>query len=186
LLCSAKTASVDEHGDPTDGCIPYTYDAKANALTLDGQEATLSTDRAALTLGEDDYDLAPIPPAGSRWALSLKGIHIGGFWPNLIVHETFLTMAADGQFAATSSTFGSFGGLPGTPGSGNFAVVPPDQRGTYAVDGSGVLTLTYADGHTKANTISIVRDVKTGSADPAEVGFLIGDTQYFKPGPDDS
>jgi hypothetical protein len=88
-----------------------------------------------------------------------------------------MTMSADGQFALTSQSFGSFG-LPGSP-SLTWASVPPDQKGTYRFGPKGDLHLDYADGHSVVRMTGILRDQKTGSADPAKDGFLFGDEQFW-------
>jgi hypothetical protein len=88
-------------------------------------------------------------------------------------------MTADGQFMLSRQTLGSWG-IPGTPGSGNFASVPPDQHGTYAVLPGGKLRLTYADGTVEDRTIGIYRDPETGSADPAKDGLWLDDDPFWK------
>jgi hypothetical protein len=175
--CTQRTAGVDADGDPTDGCVPYEYDPKAGTLRIDGEPATIDTARTAITLGEDEYSLAPLVRAGTRFDAELKSVSVFGFWPNQSITEKWMTMSADGQFALTSQSFGSFG-LPGSP-SVTWASVPPDQKGTYRFGPKGDLHLDYADGHSVVRMTGILRDAKTGSADPAKDGFLFGDEQFW-------
>jgi hypothetical protein len=177
--CTTRTAGVDEDGDSTDGCLPYTYDRRTRALKIDGQPATLSPDGAQLDVGEDTFWLTPIVPPGTKLAVSLKSIYVGGYWPYQVVTTYWLEMRADGAFMLSRQTLGSWG-LPGTPGSGNFVSVPPDQRGTYAVLPGGKLRLAYADGTVEDRTIGIYRDPKTGSADPAVDGLWLDDDPFWK------
>ena len=177
--CTTTTAGVDEDGDPTDGCLPYTYDPKTRALKIDGKPATLSSDGSQLDIGEDTYGLTPIPPAGTTFAVSLKSIYVAGWWPNQIITTYWLEMRKSGEFMLSRQTLGSWG-LTGTPGSGNFVSVPPDQHGVYAVLPGGRLRLTYADGSVETRTIGIYRDPKTGSADPAKDGLWLDDDPYWK------
>jgi hypothetical protein len=177
--CTTRTAGVDEDGDPTDGCLPYTYDARAGILEIDGARASLSPDGAELKLGEDSYWLTPIVKPGTKLAVSLKSIYVSGYWPNQFVTTYWLEMTADGGFMLSRQTLGSWG-APGTPGSGNFASVPPDQHGTYAVLPGGKLRLTFADGKVEDRTIGIYRDAETGSADPAKDGLWLDDDPFWK------
>jgi hypothetical protein len=175
--CTRKTAGTDEDGDPTDGCIPYSFER--GTLTLDGGPATLSGDKATLKVGEDSFSLTPIVRAGAKLEVSLKSIFVSGYWPYQSVTETWLEMRRNGEFMLSSQTLGSFG-LPGTPGSGNFVAVPADQRGTYEVLSRGRLRLAYANGKVEVRTIGIYRDPKTGSADPATDGLWLDDEPFFK------
>ena len=177
--CTQTTAGVDEDGDPTDGCLPYSYDAKTRALKLGGAPATLSRDGVQLDVGEDTFWLTPIVPAGTKLTVSLKSIYVGGWWPNQVITTYWLELTRAGEFMLSRQTLGSWG-TPGTPGSGNFVAVPPDQKGTYAVLPRGVLRLSFADGHTEDRTIGIYRDAKTGSADPATDGLWLDDDPYWK------
>lgn len=175
--CTQRTAGVDADGDPTDGCVPYEYDSKAGTLRIDGDPATIDAARTAITLGENEYSLAPLVREGTRFDAELKSISVFGFWPNQSITEKWMTMSADGQFALTSQSFGSFG-LPGSP-SLTWASVPPEQKGRYRFGPKGDLHLDYADGHSVVRMTGILRDAKTGSADPAKDGFLFGDEQFW-------
>jgi hypothetical protein len=181
--CTTTTAGVDEDGDPTDGCLPYTYDATSRTLKLGGQAATLSADGAELTVGEDSFWLTPIVKAGTRFQVSLKSIYVSGYWPYQAVTTYWLEMAKDGAFMLSRQTLGSFG-IPGTIGSGNWASIPPDQRGTYEVLPGGKLRLTYSDGEVVDRTIGYYRDPKTGSMDPATDGLWLDDDPFWKDGTD--
>jgi hypothetical protein len=44
--------------------------------------ATIDTARTAITLGEDEYSLAPLVREGTRFDAELKSISVFGFWPN--------------------------------------------------------------------------------------------------------
>jgi hypothetical protein len=177
--CTTTTAGVDADGDPTDGCLPYIYDRKTRTLEIAGAAATLSPDGTQLDVGEDTFWLTPIVPPGTKLAVSLKSISISGYWPNQVVTTYWLEMTVAGGFMLSRQTLGSWG-IPGTPGSGNFASVPPDQHGTYAVLPGGKLRLTYADGKVEDRTIGIYRDATTGSADPAKDGLWLDDDPFWK------
>lgn len=179
--CTSRTVGVDEDGDPTPGCVPYTYDARTHALTVDGQPATMNRNLDGLTIGEDAYGYSPLVRAGTRFAADLKVVNISGFWPNQNVNQKFFTFFADGNFTVSSETFGTFGGLPGTPGSGNYAVVPPDSKGTYAFGEQGELRMDYADGRSTVKIAGILPNEGDGSTDPAIAGFLWGEEQFYKP-----
>jgi hypothetical protein len=176
--CTRKTGGVDEDGDPTDGCVPYTYDAKSGAVTIDGTPASLSSDGQKLAFDEDDLWLTPYVEKGAKLTVSLKSIFTYGYWPNQSVTTTWLELTSAGEFMLSGQTLGSWG-APGTPGSGNFSTVPPDQHGTYAVVADGKLRLTYADGRVVDKTIGIYSNPETGSADPAKDGLWLDDEPYW-------
>ena len=170
--CAAKTAVPEENGDPGDGCIPYTFDAKTGAVVLDGVQGTLDQARTSMKVGEDELSLAVVPKPGLRWTGVLRGVSVWGFWPNQTVSQRWLTTNANGEFALERSTIG-------TMIDTNFAVVPPDSKGTYEVLPNGLFRMAYADGKVETWTMTITRDAKTGDENPATAGFLLDDTQYF-------
>ncbi|MBJ7332749.1 MAG: hypothetical protein JHC95_22835 [Solirubrobacteraceae bacterium] len=178
--CTAKTAGVDKDGDPTDGCIPYTYDPKTGAVTLDGAPATLAGDRNALTVGEDQFSYYPWVPTGTRLDAELRGVSVFGYWPNQIVSTTYLRFFPDGQYVRSGVTTSSLGGGANAGGS-DLAVVPADRKGVYEFLPTGALRLTQADGTVDLRTAAIMRDSKTGSANPTTDGVLLDETMYFIP-----
>jgi hypothetical protein len=183
--CTQRTAGVDEDGDATPGCVPYTYDAKTRKLTIDGQSARLDADLNGFELGEDEFDWSPLIKAGTRFEAPMKSIIISGYWPYQSVTEKWFTFSKDGHFALTSQSFGSFGIPGGIAPYTQWAAIPPDQRGSYAFTSKGELRLTYADGKVDLRPVGIVRDSKTGSADIVEDGFLFGDEQVWLDDEDD-
>ena len=80
--CTTTTAGVDEDGDPTDGCLPYSYDAKTRSLKIDGGRRRCRPTARSSKVGEDTFWLTPIVKAGTKLAVSLKSIYISGCWPN--------------------------------------------------------------------------------------------------------
>ena len=161
--------------------MPYTFDPATRALTIDGQPVAIDAGLQTLTVGEDAYPLKPIPPAGSRFDLSLKAIQQFGVAPfNATVTTRYLTMTSAGAFTFGSESIGTFGGGASNPGGGNFAASHPDQAGTYEVQAGGVLVLSFADGHVTKFTIAIDRKPETGDVNPATVGLLLDDGFFFK------
>gem|GEM_PF-2124801 len=172
--CSARTAA-----DATsDGCVPYSYDAATNALTLDGQPATLSADKDELTVGDESYFRTPPVAAGARLSVELEHISIFGFFPNQVSTTTWLTLTPDGQFAFSSDTLGTtgFGGNISTA----VTAISPDKRGTYTVLPNSAIQLNYANGTQETRTILINGYPSDGSApDPQKQGLLLDSTYYF-------
>jgi hypothetical protein len=172
---------VPEGGLPTctaasDTCLPYTYSAATNALTIAGQPATFSADRALLTVDGQTFPWNPIPPAGSRFQLALTHTWAQGLWPYATSGRVYLAMASDGRFTLGSTSIASLGA--GTNVETFTSSVGADQRGTYEVQAGARLQLRFDDGTVQVRTIAITRDGTTGSADPAKDGLIL-DRDYF-------
>jgi len=179
--CSGPAPGKDSTDGATPGCVPYGYDPATGALTIAGKPETIDAKLTTVSLDGEEYDAAPLIPAGTTLSAALKAIDVSGFWPNQGITIRYLSMAPNGNFAISSSSFGTFGGLPGMAGFGDYSVVPPDERGSYVFGPNGDLHLNYADGHSDVRMTAILRDHQTGSADPAVDGFLFGGEQFYKP-----
>jgi len=178
--CTAKTAGVDADGDPTDGCLPYSFDPKSGKLAIDGKPATLDAARTTLKVGEEAFLLKPTLAPGARLALTLKNIEVYGLFPNQTVFTSWLTLTAGGEFALGGSAIGSAGaGSPSVISS----TVSPDQRGTYEILSGSAIELRYADGKVARRTILIDGTPEDPSKplDPQEEGLLLDGTPYWKP-----
>jgi hypothetical protein len=171
--CTKVTAGVDENGDPTDGCLRYSYDARTGRVTVGDQHGTYSDGN--LTLGEDGYAPLQIPAPGARYDMQLVHRGFSGFCGLDVGCTTwtyYLTLRRDGQFALSSMTVSSMGG-GGAPFTAAWNA-PPDQRGTYEAQGRGRIRLAFADGTVSVRTIGIEQ--------PAAKGLLLDDTNFY---PDD-
>ncbi|MDQ8046371.1 MAG: hypothetical protein AAGC46_16040 [Solirubrobacteraceae bacterium] len=179
--CTSRTAGVDERGNPTDGCVPYTYDAKTKQVTVDGVAGTIGGDRDwNLTVDGTTYGEYQIPAPGSRYSTQLHSISSFGLYPNQTFSNIDLTLTADGQFVrgvAVSSTTGG-----GTDYQVDVTSIPADKRGTYAITDHARLVLAYADGHVVTYTIGIGQDSK--DPDPPSPGrdALLLDGAYYYSG----
>jgi len=165
--CSARTAP----NQTDDGCVPYTYDPSTGALTVDGVAGSLVGD--VFKLDGTGYAEAVPPAAGSRYdvsARSINGAGICGISCSFVTHD--LTLTGDGQFGLITTVSGS------TPDS-QFAALPPNQHGTYAIDQRGRVTFSYADGSVQTDTISIMQN-DAGAADPS-YAFILDSTIYWGP-----
>lgn len=181
--CATQTAGVDEKGNATDGCIPYTYDPASGTVTLGTAAGTFKDGKLQITDEGDlqDYDRLVVPEAGARYGVEL--VHRGfrgmcGLILGCTTWENWLTLAADGQFIYSTSTLSTMG----DPGIGPFTAAgsyPPDEHGTYEVLAGGKIRLTFADGTVKEHTFAIQTD-KAGTPDPGGEGVFLDEDNFYK------
>jgi len=174
VSCTAKTAS----GDDGEGCLPYSYDAKSGALTIDGQPVTLAPDRLTLKVGDDTFLYKPTFAPGARLDVSLKNMEIYGMWPNQTTFTSYLRLLPDGRFATTGSAIGSLGN--GDPNTWT-TTISPSNRGTYEIVAGSVIQFRYDDGDTGRRVIVVngTPDVEGGAMDPQTEGILLDGTSYW-------
>lgn len=176
--CTSRTAGVDEDGDPTDGCVPYTYDAGKRTLTIDGRPAQLSADRRRLSVDDTELLETPVPAPGTTFDVDIESLDGFGFGENITVTHRSLHMRRDGRFSLASDTGGTVGS--GGEVTGGFGNATGDQQGTYEVLSGARLQLRFDSGKVEIRTIGIQRDWETGRADPAIEGLLLDDTWFYK------
>lgn len=178
--CTSVTAGVDAKGEPTDGCLRYTYDKATGTVTVGSEQGRFEKATGKLTLGSDDYDPLAIPAPGTRLDVSLVNRGFSGFCGLIVGCTTwtdYLTLRTDGQFALTSQTIASMGGS-GVPFTYAWNA-PPDQHGTYEVQSGGRIRLAFADGSLSVRTIGIGIGAG-GRPDAAGEGLLLDDVNFYK------
>jgi hypothetical protein len=169
---------LPECAAPSDTCLPYTYDAAANALTINGQPASFSPDRSILKVDNKSFPWNPVPPAGTRYALALTHTWAQGIFPYATSGHVYLSMTLDGHFALSSTSIASLGA--GTNVETFASTVGPDQRGTYDILDRGRLQLRFDDGTVQVRTIALTTG-SGGSADPAKDGLILDRDYYWVP-----
>jgi hypothetical protein len=181
--CAAQTAGVDDKGEQTDGCIPYTYDAATGAVTLGTAAGTFKDGKLQITDEGDlqDYTKLLVPAAGARYDVNL--VHRGfqgmcGLILGCTTWENWLRLMPDGQFVYSRSTTTTMG----DPGLGPFTAAgsyPPDEHGTYEVLAGGHIRLAYADGSVKDHTFAVQYD-KAGNPDPTGEGVFLDEDNFYR------
>jgi hypothetical protein len=178
--CSRVTAGVDAKGEPTDGCLRYTYDKATGTVTVGGEQGRFDKATGKLTIGSDDYDPLAIPAPGMRLDVSLVNRGFSGFCGLIVGCTTwtdYLTLRTDGQFALSSQSLSSMGGS-GAPFTYAWSA-PPDQHGTYEVQSGGRVRLAFANGSVSVRTIGIGIGAG-GRPDAAGTGLLLDDVNFYK------
>ncbi len=166
--CTAQTAVGDG-----DGCVPYTYDPASGALVVGGKSGKLEAD--GIDLDGDAFGEAILAPAGTRYDTNAQYINGFGICPYCSFVSVGLVLTPDGQFARSSA-------VSGTTYESSFAVLPPDQHGSYTVDARGRIRFTYADGHVVTETVATMLG-RADTPDPT-YGLLLDDSAYFGPSSD--
>jgi hypothetical protein len=166
--CSSQTASGEE-----DGCLPYTWDEMTGELKIAGTAGEYRVRSHGLKVGEESFSEAALPEAGTKFDASGSYINQFGICPTGCSFITVdLQMSSGGEFARAAGVAGFFGE------GGSYGALPPEDHGTYAIEPSGRITFTYADGHVVVNTIAVMLD--NDSPDP-NYGLLLGESAYFGP-----
>ncbi|MGD9694390.1 MAG: hypothetical protein AB7V42_01885 [Thermoleophilia bacterium] len=176
--CTRVTAGRDEKGNPTDGCVRYTYDARTGALTVGDLKGTYKGGK--LTLDDVAMTRLGIPPAGARYQTDLEHRGFRGLCGLILGCTTWhytLALNLSGEFVYAESSLSSLGDGFTTPGvwAGRY---PPNQTGTYRILPRGTLRLSFADGTVTDRTIGIDAD-KAGRRDPVTGGLLLDDTNFY-------
>jgi hypothetical protein len=154
----------------SDVCRPYTYDARTNALTIDGRPATLTG--RTLTFDDQSHGEFGYPAPGARWDGTLTYSNSSGLCPLYCTYYTEnLTFRADGTFLRDAVA-------SGTGPVVDWATVPADRKGTYEVRADHTLLLAFADGTQRLETVAQYLN-DDGSLKPPTEGLLLGGDGYF-------
>lgn len=164
--CTAPTAANDD----ADGCVPYSFDGATGAIVLGGRPGSYVGGKLTLTTRTDaalSYDELQVPAAGSTVQFQGSSVTSVGLCPPSCTYAVSdVTLYPDGQFALSTA-------VSSTTPDGGVTALPPDRRGTYAIQPGARLQLAFADGHVAARTIALVpnRDGTTS--------LFLDDTYYL-------
>jgi hypothetical protein len=171
--CTAQTTFNDDD----DGCIPYTWNEETGALTIGSQTGEYKVGSHLMKVGDDTFEEAVMPEAGTKFDASGSYINQYGLCPISCTFVTIeLQMSSSGEFARASGVSGFFGE------GGSYGALPPQSHGTYSIEPRGRITFNYADGHSVTETIGIMLD-KSNNPNP-NFGLLLGDSVFFGPASD--
>lgn len=165
-VCTASTAPNDE----ADGCVAYTFDGATGAIVLGGRPGSYVGGKLTLTTRTDaalSYDELQVPAAGSTVQFQGASVSSVGLCPPSCTYAVSdVTLYSDGQFALSTA-------VSSTTPDGGVTALPPDRRGTYAIQSGARLQLSFADGHVAARTIALVPN-RDGST-----SLFLDDTYYL-------
>jgi hypothetical protein len=77
-----------------------------------------------------------------------------------------------GKFVWQRSSVGNWSGI-----GSSWAIVPPDQRGTYKVISTGRIEFRYSDGTKKRYTFGVMKDIR-GKTSTKE-GIIVGGKNFY-------
>lgn len=155
---------------PSDTCKPYTYNAAANQLTIDGKPAALFGRK--LSFDDNSYLEFGYPAAGARWDTRVTYSNSSGICPLYCSYYTEnLTFLPTGQFVRDAVSSGS-GPIV------DWASVPPDSKGIYEVRADHTLRLLYEDGKERIETVALYLN-DDGTLQPPGQGIVLGGDGYF-------
>ncbi len=153
-------------------CKAYTYDARTNTLTIDGKPATLKPDHS-IDFDEDKYGEFGFPAPGTRWDTYVTYANSSGVCPLYCNYYTEnLNFRPDGTFIRDAVSSGS-GPIV------DYAIVPPDSKGTYEVRADRTLRLAFADGRERIETVALYLTDDGRALRPVGDGLLLDGDGYF-------
>jgi hypothetical protein len=156
----------------TEQCKAYSYDAATNALTIDGKPATLKPNRA-IDFDGDSYGEFGYPAPGTRWDTYVTYANSSGICPLYCNYFTEnLNFRPDGTFIRDAVSSGS-GPIV------DYAIVPPDSKGTYEVRADRTLRLAFADGRERIETVALYLTDDGRALRPVGDGLLLDGDGYF-------
>lgn len=164
-------------GPETEGCVKYTYDPSTGTVQLESVGSGKITRDGGLEIGEKTYSPTAIPAAGTTLQVEQEYAGFSGFCGPFSTCSTwheYLTLTSSGEFALSRQS------LTTSDGPGSFVATgsyPPDQHGTYAIEGGARIKLNFADGTSQTKTIAILLN-REGKPDPVNEGLLL-DSTYF-------
>jgi hypothetical protein len=151
-------------------CRPYQYSEDGKALAIDGKPAEI--DGRKISYEGQTYFEFGAPAPGTRWAGTLTYANSFGVCPLYCTYSTeHLQFNADGTFVRNSVT-------SGTGPVVDFAVVPPEDKGTYEVGSDKLLRLAFGDGTLRTETIGVYLDDAGNPKSPME-GMILNGDGYF-------
>lgn len=144
------TSCTTAVGTDSDGCVRYTLDRKTGVLNVGGIAGTAKRNAQDVQINQQFYEEVGIPAKGGRFNEPYASLSSSGCPLACKFLSASLQLGGDGQFARSDAVTGD------VVNGSIYAVVPPDQHGTYAVGDHGQLTLTYADRTVKTQTFGIL------------------------------
>lgn len=164
-------------GPDSEGCVKYTYDPSTGTVGLESIGSGKITGGGSLEIGGKTYSPTAIPAAGTTLQVQQEYAGFSGFCGPFSTCSTwheYLTLTSSGEFALSRES------LTTSDGPGSFVATgsyPPDQHGSYAIEGGARIKLNFADGTSQTKTIAILLN-KEGKPDPVNEGLLL-DSSYF-------
>lgn len=175
---AAKDGKKPSCTKTTSVCKRYTYNAKTGVAKIGSQKFTVNTEGFTYKAGKKDRKKSHFEPItllskGAKFATDLKRDDWTGYCM-LTCTATSERIAFDkkGRFVWKRSSVGSWTGI-----GSSWAIIPPDQRGTYKVISTGRVELRYSDGKKKRYTIGAVRDLR-GKTSVSE-GIILGSKNFY-------
>lgn len=164
-------------GPETEGCVKYTYDPASGTVRLESVGSGKITAGGSLEIGDKTYSPTAIPAAGTRLQVEQEYIGFSGFcgpFSTCTTWHEYVTLTSGGEFILSRQSLTTSDGPGAFVAAGSY---PPDQHGTYAIEGGARIKLNFADGTSQTKTIAILLN-KEGKPDPVNEGLLL-DSSYF-------
>lgn len=163
----------------TKTCKRYAYKKKSGMAKIGKQRFKVTTSGFTFKAKKADkkthFEHITLPKKGSRFSAKL----IRNDWTGYCILSCTTTserlqLGKNGKFVWARSSIGSWPGL----GSG-WAIIPPDQRGTYRVTAKGKILLRYSSGKKERYFFGLAHDLR-GKASASE-GVVLGGTNFYRP-----
>ncbi len=162
----------------TSSCKRYTYNAKKGVAKIGAQKFTVTSEGFRFTARKKDARKAHFEPVtllakGAKIAVTLERDDWTGYCTiTCTATSERISFAKNGRFVWQRSSVGNWSGI-----GSSWAVVPPDQRGTYRIVGTGRVELRYSNGKKKYYLIGAMRDVRGKTS--LRAGIVVGGKNFY-------
>ncbi len=162
----------------TSACKRYTYNAKTGVAKIGSQKFTVNTEGFTYKAKKKDakksiFEPITLPKKGAKYSFTLERDDWTGYCLiTCTATSERLHLSKNGKFVWQRSSVGSWTGI-----GSSWAIVPPDQRGTYKVIGTGRIEFRFSDGKKKQYTFGIMKDIRGKTATRA--GIVVGAKNFY-------
>lgn len=165
----AKTTSV---------CKRYSYNSKTGVAKIGSQRFTVTTEGFTYKAHSKDAKKSRFEPItllskGAKISTTLERDDWSGYCViSCTASSERISFAKNGRFVWQRSSVGNWSGI-----GSSWAIVPPDQRGTYRVISTGRVELRYSDGSKKRYLMGAVRDLRGKTS--VKSGIILGGDNFY-------
>jgi hypothetical protein len=159
-------------------CKRYAYNPKTGVAKIGSQKFKVTTEGFTYKARKKDSKKSNFEPItlakkGSTFSTTLKRDDWSGYCMiTCTATSERIRLYKSGKFVWQRSSVGNWSGI-----GSSWAIVPPDQRGTYKVISTGRIEFRYSDGTKKRYTFGVMKDIR-GKTSTKE-GIIVGGKNFY-------
>lgn len=160
----------------TKACKRYVYRPRTGKVKI-GRAKAVRVTTEGFRFKRASLSEKTLAKKGQRFNVALKRYDFNG---NCLIYcntwTEWLTLRKNGRFVLSRMDIGSIG-VPGS--GGQWAIVPPDDKGTYRVVSRGRVLLRFANGRKRRHLLAIDHDLRHRPS-PQGAGLVLGDRNFYR------